>query len=585
MKTSWNLELLYKNHEDPAIEKDMKFIEGAYSTFERKYKNKTDYLKNESKLFQTLTDFESLFKKLPLTKPLAYFHYCQDLNSGDVTARSKATQLMERFANNEHRIVFFELSLAKIPTNLQKQFLKSKKLEHFKYYLNLIFKRAKYDLSEPEEKILGLKSIPAYQQWVMGTEKLLGQTTVKFQNKSLPLPEALGKIADLPLIPRRELHRLVLERLEKLSDVAESEINAIVTDKKINDGLRGFAMPYDATILTYQNDRKSVLALVEAVTRNFPISHRFYILKARLLKLSHLEYSDRAVGIGKNVKEIKFEEAVKILKEVFVSLDPQFVSILQSFLDQGQIDVYPKIGKQGGAYCSGNINAPTFVLLNYTNTMDQVMTFAHEIGHAIHTELSKSQTPLYEQYSTSTAEVASTLFESLVFDAVFEKLSRQEKIIALHKRINDDIHTIFRQIACFNFENELHQTIRVKGGMSKGEIRALMNKHMSAYLGPIVQMREIDGNLFVNWSHIRRFFYVYSYAFGQLISKTLYARYKEDKKYLQKIKKFLSAGGSDSPENIFKSIGIDVTRPDFWENGLKSIERDIEKLEKLTQNV
>ncbi|MDO8579385.1 MAG: M3 family oligoendopeptidase [bacterium] len=585
MKTSWNLGLLYSGHNDPVIERDMTTIERAYSTFEKKYRGKTDYLENETKLVKALSDFESLFEKLPLTKPLSYFHYCQDLDSSLVIARSKATQLMERFAKNDHKIVFFELSLAKISVNRQKKFLKSKKLKHFIYYLDFIFKRAKYDLSEPEEKILGLKSIPAYQQWVMGTEKILGQTTITFQGKTLPLPEAMGKIADLPINPRRKLHELVMKKLETISDVAESEINAIVTDKKINDELRGFKNPYDATILGYQNNQKSVLALVNAVTKNFPVSHKFYALKAQLLKLPHLEYSDRAVGIGKNVKQIKFEEAVGILREVFGSLDQRFLSILESFLAKGQIDVYPKIGKTGGAYCSGNMNAPTFVLLNYTSTMDQVMTFAHEMGHAIHTEFSKSQTPLYENYSTSTAEVASTLFEAFVFDAVFEKLSKEEKIIALGKRINDDIHTIFRQIACFNFENELHITIRREGGISKDEIRILMNKHMSSYLGPIVHMRKIDGNMFVSWSHIRHFFYVYSYAFGQLISRALYARYKEDKTYLIKIKKFLSAGGSDTPENIFKSIGVDVTKSDFWEKGLKSIEKDIEKLEKLTENM
>jgi len=585
MKTSWNLGLLYKDHNDPAISADVKMIEKAYSSFEKKYKNKTDYLKNETKLAKALSDFELLFEKLPLTKPLSYFHYLQDINSNDSLARSKANQLMERFAKNDHKIVFFELALAKIQPNLQKKFLKSKKLSHWNYFLSILFKRAKYDLSEPEEKVLGLKSIPAYQHWVIGTERLLGQATVEFQGKILPLPEAMGKIADLPLSPRRELHNLVVKKLETFSDIAESEINAIITDKKINDNLRGFEKPYDATILSYQNQRESVMALVESVTKKFSLSNRFYKLKSKILKLPNLEYSDRAVGIGKNVKEIKFTEAVEILKSTFGFLDAKFLSILNNFLTHGQVDVYPKIGKTGGAYCSGNMNAPTFVLLNYTNTFDQVMTFAHEMGHAIHTELSKSEPAIYREYTTSTAEVASTLFESFVFDAMFETLSKEEKVIALHKKINDDVNTIFRQIACFNFENELHTTIREKGGMTKNEIRTLMNKHMSAYLGPTVKMREIDGNFFVSWSHIRRFFYVYSYAFGQLISKSLYEKYKEDKKYLAKIIQFLSAGGSDSPENIFKSIGIDVTKPDFWQKGLGSIEKDIDKLEKLTKNL
>ena len=123
MRTTWNLGLLYNGHEDPQIEKDMKAIERAYGAFEKKYRGKADYLKNESKLFAALADYESLLERLPLTKPIAYFQYSQDLNSNDSAARAKATQFLQRFAKNEHKVVFFELSLAKIPTNFQKKFL------------------------------------------------------------------------------------------------------------------------------------------------------------------------------------------------------------------------------------------------------------------------------------------------------------------------------------------------------------------------------------------------------------------------------------------------------------------------------
>jgi oligoendopeptidase F len=584
IQTNWNLGLLYKGHDDPDIEKDMKAIEKAYGAFDTKYRGKTDYIKNETKLAAALKDFESLFTTLALTKPLSYLHYSQDLDSKDSVARAKSTQLMERFTKNEHKIVFFELALGKIPANLQKKFLASKKLSHFKFYLSMIFERAKYTLSESEEKIMGLKSIPSYQMWIDATEKLLGGQSVDFEGKKMPLPEALGKIADLPLQPRRELHAKAMKALEGLSDIAESEINAVVVNKKINDELRGYKEPYDATISQYQNDRKSVLALTSVVTKNFKISHKFYSLKAKLLKLPKLEYSDRNVGIATDVKKTTFTEGVEILRKVFSAADTRYRTILDSFLENGQIDVYPKQGKTGGAYCSGNLNAPTFVLLNFTDTMDEVSTFAHEMGHAIHTELAKSQSALYQDYSIATAEVASTLFESFTFDYLFERMTKEEQISALHNKINDDVQTIFRQIACFNFETELHNTIRAKGGMSKEEIRTLLNKHMKAYIGPSMEITDLDGNFFVQWGHIRRFFYVYSYAFGQLISKALYAEYKKDKKFITKINQFLSAGGSDTPENIFKAIGIDVTKPDFWEKGLKSIEKDIETLEKLTKN-
>lgn len=584
IRTTWNLELLYSGHDDPQIEADVRAVERAYSAFDKKYRGRIDYLEDEDKLLDALTDFELIFTKLPLTKPLSYFDYCRDLDSRDSIARAKATALFERFAKNEHKIVFFELALAKVPEEQQKEFLKSKKLAHFRYYLKMHFERAKHDLSEAEEGILGLMRIPAYKQWIMSTEKLLNKQTVDFQGMRIPVSEALQRIHDMPISLRRELHEKTMGVLESISDAAESEVNAIITDKKITDELRGYSEPYDQTILRYQNDRRSVMALVDAVTKNFHISHRFFELKAKILGLSKLEYSDRAIGIGENVKEISFDEAVAILRDVFGSADTRYLEIFDSYLENGQIDVYPRVGKTGGAYCSHNLNAPTFILLNYTKTMDQVMTLAHEMGHAIHTELSKSRAAIYQNYSFATAEVASTLFESFAFDAMFEKLSKEEKIIALHKRINDDIQLIFRQIACFNFEVDLHALIRARGELSKEDIRALLNKHMGAYMGPIAEMKDVDGNFFVCWGHIRKFFYVYTYAFGQLVSKALYVKYKEDKSYIKKINTFLSAGGSDSPENIFKSIGIDVTTEDFWQNGLWAIDKDIDKLERLIKN-
>src|SRR5258706_9096988 len=120
-------------------------------------------------------------------------------------------------------------------------------------------------------------------------------------------------------------------------------------------------------------------------------------------------------------------------------------------------------------------------MLNHINTFESLRTFAHEMGHAIHSEFSRAQPVLYEGYSMATAEVASTLFEWFLFYDQFEKLTQKEKIVALHDKIQDDIRTIFRQIACFNFEIEMHNTIRQKGNMSKEELASCMNKHMRSY--------------------------------------------------------------------------------------------------------
>jgi oligoendopeptidase F len=340
-------------------------------------------------------------------------------------------------------------------------------------------------------------------------------------------------------------------------------------------------MPYDATISSYHNDPKVVMNLVATVTKYNHISHRFYELKRKLLSLDHLEYADRSAPVGRVSRKIPFTEGVKIVRDGFAGCGEAYPKILDSFLENGQIDAFPKRHKDSGAFCASGLNQPTLVLLNYVDEARSVETFGHEMGHAIHSELSKSQPPMYQDYSTSVAETASTFFEAITFEKILAGLSDEEKITALHDKINDDVSTIFRQIAFFNFELELHTTVRAKGFVAKEEIAKMLNRHMENYLGPAFKLKDLDGYFFVQVSHFRRFFYVYSYAFGQLISKALFERYKKDPTYFAKIEQFLRAGGSDTPENIFKKIGINLKDPAFYELGLKSIEADIARLEKL----
>jgi oligoendopeptidase F len=203
------------------------------------------------------------------------------------------------------------------------------------------------------------------------------------------------------------------------------------------------------------------------------------------------------------------------------------------------------------------------------------------MGHAIHAELSKKQTPMYQGYTMAVAETASTFFEAVVFNRVFATLDHEEKIIALHDRINRDVSTIFRQIACFNFEKELHATIREEGSLSHENMAELMNKHMKNYLGDRFALRKKDGYFFVHWSHLRRPFYVYTYAYGDLISKAMHEKFKEDDAYINEVKQFLQAGSAKTPQNIFADIDIDTTSQDVFAAGLRKVREDIESLKSL----
>ncbi|MBX4198366.1 M3 family oligoendopeptidase [Candidatus Parcubacteria bacterium] len=581
IKTEWNLNVLYKNGSDPQIERDVVQYEKMCEDFEKKYKNRTDYLESEEKLSDALKEYEKFLEIIGHSKPYNYFYFRKDINGQDQEAEAKLNQLTQRLTKASNKTLFFRLALGKIEKNKQKEILKNKKLAHYHYFLEVIFKSAQHTLTEPEEKILNLKALPSHSLWVRGQQKLLNQQTIIFKGKVMAVSEAYERITTLPTKDRRALSDMLYKKLREVSDFSESEINAIYTDKKISDELRGFKEPYSATILSYENDEKSIMNLVETVTQHFSISQRFYKLKAKLHNLNYLEYADRAAPVGKLKVTFSFEDSLQMLRKAFAKAGSGYVEILNRYIEKGQIDVYPKKGKKGGAYCSGQVNLPTFVLLNHVGSFRSLTTFAHEMGHAFHTELSKSQPLLYQDYTTSVAEVASTFFENFAFDEVFSKLSKKEQIVALHDKINDSIGTIFRQIACFNYELEMHKTIREKGSISKEDMAALHNKHMKAYLGPIMRLKENDGYMFVNWPHLRYSFYVYSYAYGEIISKALYAKYKEDPHYMKEIKSFLSAGGSKSPEQIFKDIGIDTSKPEFFVKGLKSIEEDIKELEKL----
>ncbi|MBT3282587.1 hypothetical protein HON59_01090 [bacterium] len=583
IKTKWDLNLFYKSASDPQIRKDVEKTKKASLDFEKKYVKKDDYLKTEDKLLKALQDYEELLL-VDGSKPILYFHYRKDINGKDLEAESNLNKLINELTEYENKTLFFGIKLGKIEKKLQEKFLKSKKLAKYRYLLEKTFETSKYDLTEPEEKIMNLKSLTSYGLWVNGVEKSISKKTVKFKGKTMSVGEAQNKISSLNTKDRRTLHKDIAEKLELVSDFAESELNAVVLNKKISDELRGFKNPYSATILGYENNEKSIISLVNTVTDNFKISNRFYALKKKLLKLKTLEYSDRAAKIGNTKKKISFDDAVKTLRPILKEVDSEYVEILDRMLSKGQIDVYPRLGKTGGAYASSSTNVPTVVLLNQTDDFNSLLTFAHEMGHAIHSELSKSQPVIYDGYTTPVAETASTFFEQLVFGAIFETLSDKEKVIALHDKIQNDVQTIFRQIAAFNFETELHNGIRAKGSLSADEIGELHNKHMKAYLGKSFKMQKIDGLAFVTWSHFRRFFYVYAYAYGQIISRAMNDKFKEDKSFGKQIKQFLSAGGSKSPDNIFKEIGIDTRSPDFFKKALLSIEDDIKKLEQLVKS-
>lgn len=575
----WNLSVLYKNANDPGIERDIKAFEKSVDVFVRAYSAAKD-LADPLLLAKALPAYEKLTTMPEASRAGYYFGLRRELDAKDDEAEKRLNMLGERLTKVGNKLLFFELALGKTKENEQARLLKNPKLAKWRYYLHGVFEEAKHHLSEPEERIMSLKGNTSHGLWVAGTDKMLNRKVVVWNGKRIPLAEAIELVSKLPKRDRRVLWKRVIAECRTLEEVAENELTAIVLDKKINDELRKFEKPYSATVLGYENTDASVEALVAAVKKNYALSHRFYRLKARMMKEKKLTYADRSVSIGKD-RKIGFDVATATLREVFHDANPEYARILDRMLDNDQIDALPKKGKTGGAFCASLTHLPTYVLLNYIGEGRSLMTYAHEMGHAIHAERSKVLTPMYQDHSTAVAETASTLFENLVFDAHVKTLGKKERIAALHDKIQDDISAIMRQIAFFEFEREMHETIRATGGMNHDELATLMQKHLSAYLGPAVTVTKEDAYTFIYVSHFRRFFYVYTYSYGNLISNAIAARLRDDAAYAAQIDRFLTAGSSMSPDDIFTSIGIDVTKPSFFEEGLKKLGERIDELENL----
>ncbi len=580
-KTSWDLfGLYYKDENDIKIEEDIKTAIKTYKGFARRWRN-SNFTSNAGVLLSSLTDYEQISGNPTLSRPGRYFSLRLALNVTDTVADKALATIRKRLRVAGDEILFFTLELGKIPKAKQDVFLKDPALKHYNYFLKQVFIGAKHDLTEIEEKIIRLKSPQSSTLWQQMTEKLVSTAEIAWKGKNLPLPEALETIETLKSNDKPILWGRIIDKIDNFGIIAEHEFNAIISDVRMEDDLRKYKKPYSATALDYQHDEKSIEALVEAVsTEGFALSRKFYALKAKYLNVKQINYAQKYDTIG-DAPKIDFSEALNVCRDVFYQVNTIYGQIFDDMLIKGQLDVFPKGGKQGGAFMSSQTGHPIQVLLNHSDTMKALETLAHEMGHAVHSARSSTQSPLYEGHSIVTAETASTLFENLVFNAIFSTADDFTKIVLLHDKITGDIATMQRQIAFFNCELEIHNTIHKEGAMTHDELKNCMHHHLTSYLGPAVNVTAKDGASYVYIPHLRYGFYVYSYTFGNLMSTIMANRYKENNFYREKIDVFLTLGESDNVVNIFKKIGIDTTKADTFSNALKNHANDISTLEML----
>lgn len=592
-QTEWNFDLLFKDKSQKGIDENLKETEKACSTFVKKWKARDDYLHKPEVMTEAIRDYEKLCRNYGTDGNAGYYVWLRSAqDQEDPEVKAQFNKVSEKSVKLLNDIQFFPIKIAKIPENEQNQFLEHEGLKEFKHFLERSFAEAKYVLSEPEEKILNIKSQFAHTNWTKMVSELLSKQEREVldedgEKKLLSYSQISSLLSSKKKETRDSAAKAINEILEKYAEIAEAEMNSILGNKKATDELRGFTRADQSRHLSDDIDTEVVDALIDSVSGRYDISSRYYELKAKMMGVDKLAYHERNVEYGNVEKKYSFEEGAELVYKVVNDLDSRFGEIFADFLEKGLIDVYPRKGKRDGAFCAGNlISQPTYTLLNHSDKLNDVLTIAHELGHGINNELMKERvnslnfgTPL------ATAEVASTFMEDFVLQELLADADDESRLNILMTKLNDDISSITRQVAGYKFELDLHGEFAEKGFVSKEEIGKIFEKNMSAYMGNSVSYDPGSQNWWIYWSHFRSFFYVYSYASGLLISKSLQNSVKQDPKFIENVKEFLSAGTSDSPKNIFAKMNIDIADKTFWDKGMDEVESLLSECESLAKKL
>lgn len=592
MKTSWNLDLIIDKQTQKDPSKLRETVEKETKKFINKWKKNKDFLTDPKVLKQALDEYEIWNRSIGDYGFETYYYWlasskCQT----DEKISAKFNLIHSKAVSLYNEIQFFELEIAKIDKKTQKKILSSKELKDYRHFLKRLFAIAKYTLSDSEEKIMNLKSKTSSSNWKKMLSTLLSKEerevlgedgkkkTTNFTEITSLLNSPKKKIRDKASIAFNDI-------LKSYSDVAEHEFNSILESSKVNREIRNYSTPDESRSIGDDLSLEIMHTLKNVVTEKFKIAKDFYKLKAQLLGVEKLEYHERNVPIGEVNEKFEYEKAYQLVLGTFKELEDSFAQVFEDFHKNGQVDVYPAKGKRDGAFCAYALkDAPVFVFLNHTGKLNDVLTLAHEFGHAIHFVMGKKQHALDCNYPMATAETASTFMEDFVLKKLEKGVSDKKKLSLLMMKLNDDVSTIFRQIASYNFELEIHNLFAEIGYLGNKQIGELFKKHMNAYMGAAVKQSEGSENWWIYWSHLRNNFYNYSYAFGLLVSKILQSKVKEDKSYVKEVVKFFEAAGSKSPVEILGSIGVDVTKKETWTIGLNLVNSELTEAKRLARKL
>jgi len=512
---------------------------------------------------------------------LAFAEDTQNQNAQTLIAR------MQQFAAEmQNRTMFFSLWWKEVDDKNAERLMKDS--GDYRYYLEEIRHFKPHTLTEAEEKIVNIKDVtgmgallPIYDAI---TNRYVFKLEVNGEVKELTRaglqPYIQGPDSEMRAKAYQENFRVFGEDGPILGQIYQARVRDWHNE---NINLRKFSSAISVRNLQNDVPDEAVTALMEVTKKNSKTFQRYFKMKAKFMGLEKLRRYDIYAPVAKSDKAFDFDAAANMVFESFSAFDPKFGELAKRVFDQDRLDSEVRKGKQGGAFCASiNPEDTPYVLMNYTGRARDVATLAHELGHAIHAMLASNHSAFTFHSSLPLAETASTFGEMMLT----EKLLATETDEAvrrdiLFKQMDDAFATILRQIYFAMFEREAHELVMKNASVD--DLCAAYMENLKEQFGDSLELSDDFKWEWVSIPHIYHTpFYVYAYAFGQLLVFSLYQQYKaEGESFRPKYLKILSSGGSEAPAKILSDAGVDISSAKFWQGGFDVLSKMVDELEKL----
>jgi oligoendopeptidase F len=541
---------------------------------------------SSKKFMSILHNLEDISEKMSLIGGYASLSYSANTQSDEAT--SLLTMMSKLGSDISNQILFFDLWWkTQIDDKNAKRLIKDTgELSEYLKHKRLV---AKYSLSEPEEKIINTLDVTGISALVKLYDKITNAYKYKMKvgkkSKILTREELTNFVRSTSAKTREDAYKTLLTKYnENKGVIGEIYQNIALNWKHEGVDIRGYKSPISMRNIGNDVDDKTIEALLQVCRKNSSVFQKFFIQKAKMLKMKKLRRYDLYAPAASNIKEknYSYDKSVKLVFDSLGKFSPKLEKFARQVFDEKHIDSSVRAGKRDGAFCSTLTPKITpFVLINFTGKSRDVFTLAHELGHAVHSETAQDRSILVQDAPLPLAETASTFSELLLYDNISSKITDNEKKIMLSEKIDDLYATIMRQSFFTIFEKDAHQ--QIGQGATVEEISRTYLKNLKEQFGNSIS---VSDDFAIEWSCIPHFyhtpFYCYAYSFGNLLALSLFQRYKkEGKEFASDYIDILSAGGSKKPEDLLDEHDLDIRSPKFWQEGFDFIKTQVKELESL----